>query len=102
MVSFITLMREGWNVANEVINDFRPYYNDSLEPQLFAADYVDIDCIEHYARTWNNKKYTPMSYYTDTLKQSPNYNLIEIKIYKNGTFKIINHGNKYRFFTPKI
>lgn len=100
MVSFITLMRNGWNYYNEVLKDFKPSYNECLEPQLFANDYADIDCIELYARTWNNKKYVPYSYYTDTLKQSPNYNLIEVKIYKNGMFKVINHGNKYKYVAP--
>lgn len=100
MVSFITLMRNGWNYYNEVLNDFKPNFYDLGEPQLFSDDYIDIDCIELYGRTWNNKKYVPMSYYTDTLKQSPNYNLIEVKIYKNGMFKVINHGNKYKYEAP--
>lgn len=100
MVSFITLIRDGWNVYNEVVNDFKPSFYDCGEPKLFAEDYLDIDCIQLYNKTWNNKKYVPTSYYTDTLKQSPNYNLIEVKIYKNGMFKVINHGNKYKYVAP--
>lgn len=101
MVSFITLIRDGWNVYNEVLKDFKPSYNRCLEPQLFSDDYIDVDCMEVFNKTWNNKKYTPYNYYTDTLKHSPNYNLIEVKIYKNGYFKVINHGNKYKYYTPK-
>lgn len=101
MVNFITLIKNGFDNYNEVLKDFKPNFYDCGEPQLFASDYLDIDCIQLYNRTWNNKKYVPVSYYTDTLKQSKNYNLVEVKIYNNGIFKVINHGNKYRYQAPK-
>lgn len=102
MLKYFTLIREGLNAHTVIINDLKPDYNNG--DWLFDyADYLDNDCITTYSNVYNSGKYHKASYYNDYLKNNRNYNLVVLKIYKNGSHKIFNLGNKYRYLkAPKF
>lgn len=101
MVKFFTMLKEGEYIEKYIINDLKPGYKNGD----FVFDYEhyqDLDCFETNRNIYNGGRFHKPSYYTDSLKKSRNYNLIEIKIYKNGSYKIFNHGNKYRYSKAPI
>lgn len=102
MLKYFTLVREGINAHTFIINDLKPTY--MAGDYLFDyAEFVDNHCITTYSNVYNDSRYTKESDYTETLKHNRNYNLIAIKIYKNGKHKIYNLGNKYRYLkAPKF
>lgn len=102
MVTFLFLIKDGLNADRMIIHDLKPEMDYLWNHHFNYNEFKDIDCIQCMYRTYNNKKYTPASYYRDTLKRDRNYSLCELKIYKNGEYKIIKHYNKYKDYpAPK-
>lgn len=101
MLKYFVTFRDGENLERLIINDLKPDYANG-EWIFNYNDYVDSDCIQTSKNTYNGGKYHKENYYTDFLKHNRNYNLAVLKIYKNGSYKIFNIGNKYRYSKAPI
>lgn len=101
MVKYFLTFKEGENLERLIINDLKPDYNCG-EWIFNYDDYINSDCIQTSKNTYNGGRFHKESYYTDFLKYNRNYNLAILKIYKNGTYKIYNLGNKYRYSKAPI